>query len=390
MSFRKLSTLLISAVMSVVLVGNSVYAITGSNFFTSNGIHMYDPSGTAAAAQSCAAGTGGNLVGDTVVQKAFLYFVSKGLTTKQAAGVLGNLIVESGGGTIDPKSHQDGGGIGRGIAQWSVNGRWVDLLAFAQKDGRSEWDLGLQLDFLWHELNDVAPWNQTLAPLKASTTITDATRIFMEKFEKPGIPHFDQRLGYANDTYNRYAASAGSATPNTGTPAAPGCGLAGGSVVAIAQAELAKGVLENPIGCDAGNPSVKGDCGVEVNKYTDGMLEFWCADFVSWVYRQAGTPFTGGASGGWRIANVGNVMAWFNENGEFFNNGATAAPKPGDAVSIGNGEHIGIVEKIVGNDLYVFSGNTSTANFSNGVGVGRAIYKNFRTNPMVDSFGGLR
>src|SRR5262245_59249479 len=52
---------------------------------------------------------------------AFTFFVSKGLTPIQAAGIVGNLDQESG---VDPNSVQYGGGPGRGIAQWSVGGRW--------------------------------------------------------------------------------------------------------------------------------------------------------------------------------------------------------------------------------------------------------------------------
>ncbi len=74
--------------------------------------------------------------------------------------------------------------------------------------------------------------------------------------------------------------------------------------MSIAKAELAKNIKEQPIGCDAGNPSRKGSCGKEIDKYTDTTLEYWCADFVSWVYAQAGSPFTGGLSGGWRIPGV--------------------------------------------------------------------------------------
>src|SRR5678816_3004847 len=52
---------------------------------------------------------------------AFNFFVSKGLTRVQAAGVVGNLIQES---NVIPTAVQYGGGPGRGIAQWSVGGRW--------------------------------------------------------------------------------------------------------------------------------------------------------------------------------------------------------------------------------------------------------------------------
>ena len=51
---------------------------------------------------------------------AYEFFVSKGLTNFQAAGIVGNLIQES---NVDPGAVQSGG-PGRGIAQWSAGGRW--------------------------------------------------------------------------------------------------------------------------------------------------------------------------------------------------------------------------------------------------------------------------
>lgn len=74
---------------------------------------------------------------------AFRYFVAKGLTERQAAGVIGNLVQESG---VNPTSIQPGG-PGRGIAQWSVGGRWdtdtnQNMLWFARTRGLDAWALG--------------------------------------------------------------------------------------------------------------------------------------------------------------------------------------------------------------------------------------------------------
>src|ERR1017187_2975403 len=57
---------------------------------------------------------------DANEQPAFDFFVGKGLTTFQAAGIVGNLVQES---NVSPTSVQ-AGGPGRGIAQWSTGGRW--------------------------------------------------------------------------------------------------------------------------------------------------------------------------------------------------------------------------------------------------------------------------
>src|SRR5258706_4567848 len=81
-------------------------------------------------------------------QMVYDYFIGKGLTSFQAAGVVGNLDQESG---LDPTIHQQGGGVGRGIAQWSTGGRWDtanndNVLAYAAAQGQSETSLNLQLD----------------------------------------------------------------------------------------------------------------------------------------------------------------------------------------------------------------------------------------------------
>jgi hypothetical protein len=116
-------------------------------------------------------------------QKAFDYFLGKGLTNFQAAAVVGNLDQESG---IDPTIHQNNGGVGRGIAQWSAGARWDttpgdNVLEYAKQQGKSELSLDLQLDFVWFELNKFS--NYGLAELKASSNVTDATQVFEDKFE---------------------------------------------------------------------------------------------------------------------------------------------------------------------------------------------------------------
>ena len=53
-------------------------------------------------------------------QTAFNYFVAKGLTKEQSAGIVGNLIQES---SVLPTAIEYDGDPNRGIAQWSVDGR---------------------------------------------------------------------------------------------------------------------------------------------------------------------------------------------------------------------------------------------------------------------------
>lgn len=388
----KLIRLFISILLvSCLVFNNSVVVATDILFDSSNTLGKYnrDDGGTQCTTQPVPPPS---VAGGNYEEIAWNYMIGKGLTPQQVAGMIGNWQVEAPG--VDPTTNQQGGGPGRGIAQWSVDERWAELLKW--KGDRSEFDLITQLDFVWYELNGSE--KSSFMALKATKTIKEATTVFMEKYERPGVPHLDDRIAAANLAYGKYSGNVSppdvpSVSTNVDTAAPSGTcgtttGVANGSIVEIALAELAKGVKENPLGCDAGNPSSVGSCGAEVDKYTDKHLEYWCADFTSWVYKQAGSPFTGGSSGGWRIAAVSGIEAWFKENATWTPNGPSANPQPGDVYTLSI-SHVGIVEKVEGDTLYTISGNTSTDDTGNGNGVGRGIYKNFKSNGDIVGFGNL-
>ncbi len=136
---------------------------------------------------------------------AYDFFVGKGLTNFQAAGIVGNLDQESG---VDPNSVQSGG-PGRGIAQWSVGGRWDssandNVLAYATQQGEVAKTLKLQLEFIWYELTTIGYGH---AQLVATTNVTDATIAFMSKYEICGTCASSQRIAYAQAVLNAYGAT---------------------------------------------------------------------------------------------------------------------------------------------------------------------------------------
>jgi Phage tail lysozyme len=133
---------------------------------------------------------------------AFDFFVAKGLTNFQAAGIVGNLDQESG---VNPSSVQ-ADGPGRGIAQWSVGGRWDtsandNVKTYAAQQGESMTSLSLQLEFIWYELTTVGYGYSTL---KATTNVTDATIAFMAKYEICGDCLSSQRVAYAQAVLAAY------------------------------------------------------------------------------------------------------------------------------------------------------------------------------------------
>jgi len=132
-----------------------------------------------------------------VGKKALNYLISKGLTKHVAAGIVGNLFVES---SLNPgiegdkhlRTHSEG------LAQWR-EGRLENLKSFAKAAGKDYRSINVQLDFLMHELNTSE--NKTLQKLRNAKNPTDAARIFAYNFER--MKTYDtKREQAANKFYN--------------------------------------------------------------------------------------------------------------------------------------------------------------------------------------------
>lgn len=133
---------------------------------------------------------------------AFDYFVNKGLTRVQAAGLVGNFIVESGADPINPAAVQGGGGPGRGIAQWEGSRR-TELFNYANSRGLPWYNLRLQLDFVWKELTSTEA--RAMSKLKACTTVRSAAITVRVYYERPSVHADERRVSAAQSVYNRYA-----------------------------------------------------------------------------------------------------------------------------------------------------------------------------------------
>ena len=143
-------------------------------------------------------------------QTAYNFFRSKGLTPAEAAGIIGNLMQES---SVNPNAIQYGGGPGRGIAQWSVGGRWDsdyhdNMAWYAADHGLSRWALTAQLDFVWYELTTFSGYG--LGELKAAgSNVTDATIAFQDRFEGCGECEQSTRIAYAEQVLSEYGGGGG-------------------------------------------------------------------------------------------------------------------------------------------------------------------------------------
>jgi len=125
----------------------------------------------------------------------FNALIAEGFTANQAAGVVGNLMQESGGGTknLDPNADN---GSHHGIAQWDKRIRWPRVSNYIRSIGKDPNSIeGQAAGLIWemktHE-------KEAYSTLKMATSSQDAARVFLEKFErsgeKPGMVGYENRL----------------------------------------------------------------------------------------------------------------------------------------------------------------------------------------------------
>jgi hypothetical protein len=102
-----------------------------------------------------------------------------------------------------------------------------------------------------------------------------------------------------------------------------------------------------------------------LNQYTDGApYEEWCADFVSYVYKEAGYPFTGGETDGWDENIAANI-----QNMDFTKHPAAGyVPRPGDVAYFDyDGGHVEIVVSGGTTPTFIY-GNSDTIDPATGNG----------------------
>jgi uncharacterized protein (DUF2345 family) len=134
--------------------------------------------------------------------EAMRFFISKGWTKVQAAGIVGNLVKES---NLNPSAvNKNDAGPGKdsvGIAQWNTS-RLANLQSYANTKGKPFNDFQTQLEFVNIELNGAE--KSAGREIRAATTVEQAT-VGMTKFErfqgyKLGLasPDTQSRVAFAN------------------------------------------------------------------------------------------------------------------------------------------------------------------------------------------------
>lgn len=121
---------------------------------------------------------------------AFNFFLGKGYSREQAAGIVGNLHGES---RLSTTAVGDGGKA-YGLAQWHPDRQSIFQKIFGKSIKQSTFNE--QLEFVHWELNN----NESRAGrmLKQAGTVADATKIFMKEYERPAnMSSYDARVAAA-------------------------------------------------------------------------------------------------------------------------------------------------------------------------------------------------
>lgn len=206
---KRIKILLATLLITLTSSTHNVYA--GGSFDSANDVLFYDKN------DCVVIGTGSTvLVGNDNIEKAFRFFTGKGLTTAQSAGILGNLMQESG---VDPKSIQSSkdpadenykpeDGVGFGIAQWTFTDRQKPLVDYANSTNRTIIDLSMQLDFIWKEMTSTR--SKSLSEIKKTDTPLDATVSFHKYYE--GSADSEEKVksvrgAFAQQAYDSYSDS---------------------------------------------------------------------------------------------------------------------------------------------------------------------------------------
>lgn len=225
----------------------------------------------------------------------FDYFVKRGFTDEQAAGWVGNFFQESG---LNPARHQQGGGPGRGLAQWEVGARFEDLKAFANKRGKPWTDMQTQLDFVWYELQGTE--NKAYKLIKATKTVEQAADAIVTWYERAGKP--GNRHGPAREAFKRYAGKTESSDVDEGAA------LEGNSSSGTGNRNMGGGggtQVEDAGGGDQGSSSDQIDISGGAKTIVDSAVaiaqQFGSNVYVASDYRE-GDPLDHGSNDGTKAA----------------------------------------------------------------------------------------
>ena len=190
----------------------SSHTASANPFFLSNDVLVFNPNDNLSVCS-----TSLNVTGSSNVEIVLKVLTSAGMSLEQAAGVAGNLVVESASETINPAAEefpgQDRGG--KGVVQWTAD-RWRGtdgLRPFAEYKETDWTDMNTQMEFILWEVGKGAAWNGKPGGKERrgwqatiqETTPSAAAETWMLTYERPGTPHLDRRIAAANRIYQQFS-----------------------------------------------------------------------------------------------------------------------------------------------------------------------------------------
>jgi len=140
-----------------------------------------------------------------------------GLTDEQAAGVVGNLMHESGGFNSLQEINPSSGRGGYGYAQWTGDRRNA-FENYAATNGYDPTSYEANYGYLKHELATDPYERRQFNTVKNATTAAEAARLVSENFLRPGTPNLRARQNYAQQALGY----ANSPVPPGSIPSPPG------------------------------------------------------------------------------------------------------------------------------------------------------------------------
>ena len=129
-------------------------------------------------------------------EKAFNYLTRLGLSNEHAAGIVGNLMIESYTDIIPTADN----GTHRGIAQWDKQHRWPALVSWAENKNKDPNTFETQLEYLSIESGYLRKFKSM-----SVSGVDDATHKWEELFERSGGQALDRRKQYARSVLQKYA-----------------------------------------------------------------------------------------------------------------------------------------------------------------------------------------
>ena len=166
-----------SALILVAIVIASPTSFAVEPFLQENDIRFYNPNDALCSPAVQGGSANPDIQASENMEYILRYLTDRGLSLAAASGLVGNMQVESSlnpaiiqGGATASEGYRMVSGTGFGLVQWTFPERQLPLQKLADDTSRSITDIGLQMDYVWAELN--GSWKSTLQTLTSTPSLT--------------------------------------------------------------------------------------------------------------------------------------------------------------------------------------------------------------------------